>query len=150
MQRWIALGVVAFLLFVGMGYFGLKAYKQSRPGPIWVPLPINVELGKEEREDACAKMKAFVLEDQRVLAVARDLNLAEVWSLPSNEAAAAELKERIFVRVGKAKSPMGEVPAIHVGVNGTRKEIPMTQKIIARMMDDVKVALGLPDAKKAE
>lgn len=150
MQRWIALGVVAFLLFLGGSYFGLKAYKQSRPYPIWVPLPINAGLDKEKRDEACANLRNYVLEEQRLLAIARDLQLAGAWSQPSDEAAAAELKKRIFVRIGSANTPMGDVPAIHVGLSGTRKEIPMTEKIVARIMEDVKIAIGLPNRRLGE
>jgi hypothetical protein len=150
MQRWIALGVVAFLLLLGGSYFGLKAYKQSRPYPIWVPLPINAELDKEKRDEACANLRNYVLEEQRMLAIARDLQLAGAWSQPSDEAAAAELKKRIFVRIGSANTPMGDVPAIHVGLSGTRKEIPMTEKIVARIMEDVKIAIGMPNRTPGE
>jgi hypothetical protein len=150
MQRWIALGVVAFVLFLGGSYFGLKAYKQSRPYPIWVPLPLNVELAKEQRDDVCAKLKDYMLQEERVLAIARDLQLAGVWSLPSEEAAAAELKKRMFIRTGSATTPMGDVPALHVGLSGTRKEKDMTEKIVGRMMEDVKVALRIPDLEVRE
>ena len=150
MQRWIALGVVAFVLFLGGSYFGLKAYKQSRPHPIWVPLPLNVELDKEKRDQACEQLRTYVMDEKRVQAIASDLKLANTWSLPSDEAAAAELKKRMVVRTGSMAGPMGEVPAIHVGLNGTRKEIPTTEKIVGRIMVDVKVALGGPEAGRRE
>jgi len=51
MQRWIVVGVVAVLLFCGMGIGGLfayRAYKQNLPGPVWVPMPVNPELPPEK------------------------------------------------------------------------------------------------------
>lgn len=144
MQRWIALGTVAFLLMAGAGYLGLKAYRQSRPHPIWVPLPVRTDLSKESRNEACRNLRVYVMEEKRLLAIARDLQLAQSWALPDDEAAAAELKRRMFVRTGNASTPMGEVPAIHVGMNGTRKEAPMTEKIVMRIMEDVKPAIGSP------
>jgi hypothetical protein len=110
-----------------------------------VPLPLNAELPKEQRDEVCTKLKEYMLQEERLLAIVRDLQLTAVWSQPSEEAAAAELKKRIFIRIGDATTPMGEVPALHVGLSGTRKDKDMTQKIVGRMMDNVKVALGLPD-----
>ncbi len=150
MQRWIILGFVAAVVSLCGAYFGLHAYKQSRPRPIWVPIPINASLTREQRNEAADKLKEFVMEEQRLASIVSDLKLAHAWSLPSDEAAVGELTKRIFVRTGSAQTPMGDVPAIHVGFNGTKKEIPMTEKIVMRIMDDVKIAIGLPDAEKQE
>lgn len=148
MQRWIALGVLTLVLVFGGGYFGYKAYKASRPRPIWVPLTINPELDKQQRDAACTHLKDYVSEEQRLLAIVRDMKLSQVWSLPSENAAAAELKKRIFVRMGSVTTPMGDVPSINVGLHGTQKEKPMTEKIVMRMMEDVKEAIARPSAEK--
>lgn len=149
MQRWIALGVLAFVLVCGGGFYGYKAYKASRPGPIWVPLTINAELDKPQRDEACAKLKDYLTEEQRLLSIVRDLQLSRVWALPSDDAAAAELKKRVFVRTGSVTTPMGDASCINVGLNGTQKEKPMTEKIVMRMMDDVKGATGGPSSGRS-
>lgn len=148
MQRWIALGVLTLVLVFGGGYFGYKAYKASRPRPIWVPLTINPELDKQQRDKACADLKEYMTEERRLLAIVSDMQLSQVWSLPSDDAAAAELKKRIFVRIGSVTTPMGDAPSMNVGLQGTQKEKQMTEKIVMRMMDDVKEAIGGPGAGK--
>jgi hypothetical protein len=142
MQRWIALGAVVLAFFCVGSYFGLKTYKQTRPYPIWVPLPIKEDLDKSQRDEACARIRDHLFEEQRVLAMARDLELAALWSLPSEKEAAHELRKRMFVRLGRAPAEFGEVPAIEVGANGTRKEIETTERIVQRMVDDIKQATG--------
>jgi hypothetical protein len=60
MQRWIVVGVVAVLLFCGMGIGGLfayRAYKQNLPGPVWVPMPVNPELPPEKCDEIIARLK---------------------------------------------------------------------------------------------
>lgn len=142
MQRWIVLGAVAMVLFLGGSYAGYKVYQQNRPGPIWVPLPIRADLGKAEREDACNKLKTVLTQETNILAVVKDLNLMQEWGLDSEAAAADELKRRIFVRQGRAQTELGEVPSIDVGIQGKQKEKPMTGKILMRVMEDVKKAVG--------
>lgn len=144
MQRWIVLGVVAMMLALGGAYAGYKTYQSNRPGPIWVPLTIRPDLEKEKRDQTCESLKAYVMDDARVLAVVRDLELARIWSLDSEEDAAAELKRRIFVRQGRAGGPFGDAPAINVGVQGKQKEKPMTKRIVERIMKDVQMVIDMP------
>ena len=142
MQRWIALGAVVLALFCVGSYLGLKTYKQSRPYPIWIPLPIKADMDKGQRDEACAQVRDYMFEEERVLAMARDLELAKLWSLSSENEAAHALRKRMFVRLGRTNTEFGEVPAIEMGANGTRKEIETTQKIVQRMVDDMKRARG--------
>ena len=150
MQRWIALGAVVLACVCAASYFGLKAYKQTRPYPIWVPVPIREDLDKSQRDEACAQVRDHLFEEQRVLAMARDLDLKALWSMPSEKEAAHELRKRMFVRLGRAHTEFGEIPAIEVGANGTRKEIPTTERIVQRMMDDMKRAAGGRGAGRTE
>jgi len=65
------------------------------------------------------------------------------WELPSDEACAAELGRRLFVKAGEMDTPMGKVPAIHIGVTGKRKEREVSGEIAMRLMEDVWPILGL-------
>jgi hypothetical protein len=149
MQRWIVAGVVAMLLMGAGGFLALKSYKQNRPVPVWVPLPINPELPTEKCDEIVAKLKDQLGKPEVLAKVSADVGLVRKWELPSDEAGAAELGRRLFVKTGEMDSPMGRVPAIHIGVTGKRKERQVTGEIAMRLMEDVWPILGLePPPKK--
>ncbi len=152
MQRWIVAGVVAVLLIGGMGVGGLfayRSYKQNLPAPIWVPMPINPELPNEKRDEIIGKLKTELSKPELLVKVSKDVGLVTKWELPTDEACAAELGRRIFVRAGDMDTPMGKAPAIHVGLTGKRKETGLSGEIVMRMMDDVWKILGIdPPGKK--
>jgi hypothetical protein len=148
MQRWIAAGVVAMMLFLGGGYFAYRAYQQNRPHPVWVPLPINPELETAKRDEIIKGLLGKLKEPELLKNVSKDLGLSQKWSLPSDEECAKEIARRIFVRPGDADSPMGPVPAIHIGLSGKEKESKVTGEIAMRLMDDVWKILGIKPPKK--
>ena len=153
MQRWIVIGAVIVGLMIAMaggGYYALKSYKQSRPAPVWVPLPINPELSSEKTREIVDDLKSRLSEPELLQRVSKDLSLTQEWAMPTDEACAAEIGRRLFVRSGEADTPMGKVPAIHVGVHGKRKERELSGKIAMRLMDDVWPMLGIdPPAKRS-
>jgi hypothetical protein len=150
MQRWIVLGLVAVLLATGGGVFALRVYKQNRPQPIWVPLPVNPELTVEKRGELAAEIKKNLLKPDVLIQVSKDLNLARVMEMPTDEAAANEISQRLFVDVGEAAAPTGgTVPSINIGIRGKRKDTELSGKIAMRLMQDVWKILGIkpPPAK---
>lgn len=138
------MGVVAMLLLGGAGVFGLVRYKQTRPHPVWVPLPINPELSTEKRDEIIKDLKAKLGARETLVNVSKDVGLVEKWHLASDEAGAAELEKRLIVKTGEMDTPMGKVPAIHVGVKGNRKESKVSGEIAMRLMKDVWKILGIP------
>jgi hypothetical protein len=70
------------------------------------------------------------------------------WGLVSDEAGAVEIGRRLFVRAGDADTPMGKVPAVHIGVNGKRKEREVSGQIAMRLMEDVWKILGIKPPEK--
>lgn len=153
MQRWIAAGVLAVLLIGGMGFGGLfayRAYKQNLPAPIWVPMPINPELPPDKRDEVINQLKAELTKNERLLKVSKDVGLVAKWELPTDEACAAELAKRMFVRAGEMDTPMGKVPSIHIGLTGKRKETEISGQIAMRLMDDVWKILGIEPPKRKE
>ncbi len=152
MQRWIVIGAVIVGLMIAMaggGYYALKTYKQNRPAPVWVPLPINPELSSEKTREIVDDLKSRLSEPELLQRVSKDLALTQEWAMATDEVCAAEIGRRLFVRSGEADTPMGKVPAIHVGVHGKRKERELSGKIAMRLMDDVWPMLGIdPPAKR--
>lgn len=151
MQRWIAVGVVAMMLFLGGGYFAYRSYKQNRPHPVWVPLPIRADLESSKRDVIMKDLKAKLSEKESLVKVSKDLGLVQKWEFPSDEACADEIARRLFVKAGDADTPMGKVPAIHIGVNGKVKDSAVSGEIAMRLMEDVWKILGIepPSKKKA-
>lgn len=153
MQRWIVAGVVAVLLIGGMGVGGLfayRSYKQNLPAPIWVPMPINPELPADKRDEVIDKLKTELEQPERLAKVSKDVGLVAKWGLPTDEACAAELGKRMFVRAGDMDTPMGKVPAIHIGLTGKRKEREVSGEVAMRLMEDVWKILGIDPPKRKE
>ncbi|NQX02923.1 hypothetical protein HQ447_19875 [bacterium] len=150
MQRWIVFGVVAVLLVLGGGGIAYKNYKQNRPHPVWVPLPINPELPGEKRTELARELKAKLEKPALLLQVSKDLNLPQALGVATDEAAASEVAGRLFVTVGEADSPAGgKIPSINIGVKGKDKEQVVSGKIAMRLMQDVWKILGIkPPAQR--
>ena len=151
MQRWIVFGVVTMVLVLGGGAFALRTYKQNRPQPIWVPLPINAELPAEKRNEVAAELKKNLMKPEILIQVSKDLGLPKSFGLPTDEAAANEVAQRMFVEVGEADAPTGgKVPSINIGIKGKRKDTEVSGKIAMRLMQDVWKILGIkPPPQKA-
>lgn len=143
--------MVTILLICGGGFFAYRNYKQNRPQPMWVPLPINPELPAEKRTEVAKQLKEKLSKPEVLIQVSKDLGLPGKLGLPSDEAAAEEVSKTLFVNVGEADSPMGtRVPSINVGVRGKSKDHEISGKIAIRLMDDVWKILGIKQPVKKE
>lgn len=149
MQRWIVLGAVAIVLMLGGGAFALHAYKQNRPHPVWVPLPINPEVPGDKRKEIAKDLKAKLNQPEILIQVCKDLGLAKKWEMDADQAA-AELSMRLFVKVGETASAMGNVPSINVGVSGKVKEKEDSEAISLRLTKDVWKILGIKPPQQKE
>ena len=137
------------MLFLGGGYFAYKTYKANQPHPIWVPLPINPELEIAKRDEIIKNLHEKLIEKDILLKVSKDLGLPKKLNLESDAECANDLGKRIYVKAGDADTPLGKVPAIHIGVKGKVRETTVTGEIAMRLMDDVWKILGIkPPAKK--
>jgi hypothetical protein len=148
MQRWIlAVGGVLILMMGGL-LFAYQQYKLNKPAPMWVPLPVRQDLPLAEQDKAAMDLKQKLCVEAVFLKVSKDLGLPAKWELASENEAAAELERRVFVRAGQADTPMGKVPAIHIGVNGKVREQELSGQIAMRLMDDVWRILGIDPPQK--
>jgi hypothetical protein len=150
MQRWIAAGVVAMMLLLGGTYFAYRTYQHNRPQPVWVPLPINPELESAKRDEIINDLKAKLSEPELLTKVSKDLGLPEKWNLPSDAECAKEIARRLYIRPGEADTPIGSVPAIHIGIKGKVKESGVSGEIATRLMDEVWKILGIEPPEKKE
>jgi hypothetical protein len=148
MQRWIAAGLVVLVLFLGGSYYAYRVYQENQPHPMWVPLPINPELEITKRDEVIKKLLHELTQPEILEKVSKDMDLTTQWGLPSDSQCAKELASRIFVKPGEADSPMGKMPAIHVGVKGKEKDSVETGKIAMRLMTDVWRILGIKPPEK--
>lgn len=144
MQRWIVFGVVVMILVLGGGGFAYKSYKENRPNPIWVPMPINPELPGDKRIEIAKELKELLKKPELLIQISKDLGLPKALQLPTDELAADEVARRLFVNVGETDSANGvKVPTINIGVTGMRKERVISEKIVMRLMEDVKKIIGI-------
>ncbi len=149
MQRWIAASVLVVMLMLGGAYlYYKKVYQQNLPHPVWVPMPINPELPSAKVQEIMAELKKKLSEPEILVKVSSDLGLVKKWDLPSDEICAKEIEGRIFIRTGDMDTPMGKVPAIHIGVRGKEKESALSGEISMRLMQDVWKILGIKPPKQ--
>lgn len=126
-----------------------KVHLPNQPHPVWVPLPINPELPSAKCQELVKDLKKKLSDTDLLVRVSRDMGLVKKWNLPTDEMCARELASRIFVRTGDADTPMGKVPAIHVGVNGKEKESGLTTELAMRLMREVWNILGIKPPKQS-
>jgi len=143
MQRWIVVGVIAMAMVFGGGLFAFRTYKQNRPYPVWVPLPINPELPTERQDEIAKNLKTQLLERKILVQVSKDVGLKSEWQLASDDLCADELAKRVFVRLGDTTTKMGRVPSVNIGLNGKSKERAVSEKIAMRLIKDVYTILGI-------
>jgi len=148
MQRWIGLGILAMGLIFGGGVYGYWLYRQNKPAPMWVEIPINPDRTAEERENAVKDLLTKLRDKELLLKVSKDMRLAEKWNLSSDAEAEKELSRLIFVKQGDTAGTMGRVPAVHIGVRGKKKEIQLSGEISMRLMEDVWKILGIEPPPK--
>ena len=144
------MSVVALILLVGGGGYAYWTYKQGRPHPVWVPLPINPELSDEKREEIAKELKMKLGTTEILTRLSKDLDLTKRWQMASDDEVAAELGRRLFVTLGEADSPLGKVPSLNIGVHGTRKDKGISEEIAMHLMKDVRKLLGVEAPKKKE
>jgi len=143
MQRWIAVVVVTMMLLGGGGLYAYYVYKQNRPSPVWVPLPIRLGLSNEKRDVLVNDLRMKLSRPEVLEQVSKDVGLTKKWRLASDAEGAREIGQRLFVQVGEADTPQGKVPSINIGVTGKRKERVVSNEITMRLMDDVMKILGI-------
>lgn len=136
------------MLLGGGALYAYYSYRQSRPYPVWVPLPLNPRLPAEKRDQIVTDLREKLRERALLVQVSKDVGLTAKWRLASDEAGATELGKRLFVDAGEADSPMGKVPSINIGVHGNKKERVVSGEIAMRLMDDVWKILGIKNPPK--
>lgn len=131
------------LLVLGGGGFAYRTYKQNRPQPMWVPLPIDPNLPVEKRAEIASELKKSLMKPDLLIQVSKDLGLPKVLGVTTDEAAANEIAKRMFVDVGEIDSNGIKAPSINIGIKGKRKDQEVSGKIAMRLMEDVWKILGI-------
>lgn len=143
MQRWIVVGVLALMLVVCGGGYAYWNHKQNLPSPMWVPVAVRADFPKDAQEQTVRELRDKLNNPELLAKVVQEMGLKQKWGLSSDREAEEQLAGRIFVRMGEVKSPIGVVPALHVGVSGKRKERELSGEIAVRLMEDVWKILGI-------
>lgn len=103
----------------------------------------------EERDETIKQLNTKLHDPALLQKVVEDVGLTEKWDVESKREAVQRLSGLVFVRMGDMETPMGSVPAVHIGVSGKVKERELSGKIAVRLMQDVWKILGVqPPAEK--
>lgn len=149
MQRWIVVGGLVLILLFGSGIYAYSNYKQGRPHPVWVPMPINPEVPEEKREEIATSLRTKLSSEDVLIQVSKDLGLPAKMEVASDSAAAEEVRKILFVKEGEMESPRGRIPSINIGVKGKARDHKLSGEISMRLMEDVWKILGIePPPKK--
>ena len=149
MQRWLLIGGAVLLLLFGIGLpTAYHLYKQGRPHPVWLPIPVNPEAPFGQTETTIRMLTAKLSDRDNLMRMGRDLGLKEKWEMDSDEEVVDEIGSRLFVRRGDMDTPMGKVPAIHVGLRGTNRDREVSYAMLNALLPDVWKVLGIDPPKK--
>ncbi len=149
MQRWLLIGGAVLLLLFGIGLpTAYHLYKQGRPHPVWLPIPVNPEAPFGQTETTIRMLTAKLSDRDNLMRMGRDLGLKEKWEMDSDEEVVDEIGSRLFVRRGDMDTPMGKVPAIHVGLRGTNRDREVSYALLDALLPDVWKVLGIDPPKK--
>jgi hypothetical protein len=148
-QRWLLIGGAIFLLLFGVGLpTACHLYKQSRPHPVWVPIPVNPEAPFGFLDETVRTLTSKLSDRDNLIRIGRRLDLKSKWEMTSDEEVADEIGNRLYVKRGEMDTPMGSVPAIHVGFRGTNRDREISYAMIEALLPDVWKALGIEPPKK--
>lgn len=149
MQRWLLIGGAALLLLFGIGLpTAYHLYKQGRPHPVWLPIPINPEAPFGQTEAMIRALTAKLGNRENLMRIGRDLDLKNKWEMDSDDEVADEIGSRLYVKRGEMDTPMGSAPAIHVGLRGTNRDREVSYAVLDALLPDVWKVLGIDPPKK--
>jgi hypothetical protein len=146
MQRWILLagaGVIGLVLAFFGARFAWREYHLSKPSRIWVPIPLRADISMADQGKLVEQINQRLGADEILRGIVIETGLQAKLALPTEDAAVKELGRRIFVEAGTADTPMGLVPAIHVGMSGNGHEKVILEECSIRAMKDVWRMLGI-------
>jgi hypothetical protein len=149
MQRWLLIGGAALLLLFGIGLpTAYHLYKQGRPHPVWLPIPLNPEAPFGQTETTIRALTAKLANRENLTRIGKDLDLKNKWGMHTDDEVADEIGSRLYVKRGEMETPMGSVPAIHVGLRGTNRDREISYALLDALLPDVWKVLGIDPPKK--
>jgi hypothetical protein len=149
MQRWLLIGGAALLLLFGIGLpSAYHFYKESRPHPVWLPIPIPPEAPFGQTDIIIRALTTKLSDREKLMRIGRGLDLKDKWGKDSDEKVADEIASRLYVKRGEMDTPMGSVPAIHVGLRGTNRDRETSHAMLDALLPDVREVLGVEPPKK--
>lgn len=153
MQRRLLIGGTALLLVFGLGLSAAyHLYKQSRPHPVWVPIPITPKVSMSDTDRVISELSVKISEHDRLVRLGKELGLKNKWEMNSYDEVANEIAKRLYVKSGDMDTPMGKLPAIHVGVKGTNRDRvdshALVYSLVYSLPPEVWNMLGVPPPKK--
>ncbi|MCX6846920.1 MAG: hypothetical protein NTU84_10270 [Verrucomicrobia bacterium] len=149
MQRWLLIGGAALLLLFGIGLpTAYHLYKQGRPHPVWLPIPVKPEAPYAETQRIVHSLDAKLSDRKNLIRITRELDLKSKWDMSDDEQVVDEILARLYVKQGDMDTPMGKIPAIHVGLRGTNRDREVSYALLDALLPDVWKVLGIDPPKK--
>ncbi|MCF7667652.1 MAG: hypothetical protein K9M60_02600 [Akkermansiaceae bacterium] len=99
-----------------------------------------------------SELSVKISEHDRLVRLGKELGLKNKWEMNSYDEVANEIAKRLYVRSGDMDTPMGKLPAIHVGVRGTNRDrvdsYALVYSLLYSLPPEVWNMLGVPPPKK--
>ena len=93
-------------------------------------------------------LKTRVPDRENLSRIGRELDLRDKWDMDSDEEVVDEIVSRFYVKRGDMDSPMGKLPAIHVGLRGTNRDREISTAIVNKLIPEVWKILGVDPTKR--
>lgn len=146
MQRrivFVAVGVMALVLIALSGLYGYREFLRPQPASIWLSLVLRADLSEEHQEYLVTRIEEQMQNEILLRNIVIRAELKQGLNQPSEEAALAELKQRMFFRISTTESAGTIVPCIHIGVNGNDDERLVLEKTAMMMIQEVWRIVGI-------
>jgi hypothetical protein len=140
---WAVLGTVGLVVMFFGAKYAKREYHLRQPSKIWVPIALRADLSMEDQKKLAAQIEEKLRTDEILRAVVADVGLQEKFKQPGEDAAVKELNRRLFVEVGSADTPNGQVPSINIGVAGIGHESKLLGDVSMRIVRDVWRMIGI-------
>lgn len=138
------IGAVLLVLVGGGSLYGFREYLRSKPAPRYVQISLRADISMAEQKEFSEQIEEKLRDEDLLKRVVAEEALQEAFELESEDAALAELKERLFVKPGSTEGSLGvSIPSLDVGAKGSARERETLNRIAVRLSHETYRLIGI-------